>query len=376
MPKALTRLRLLWLLSFLLTATFFSLAVARMAKLQSSYDPDESQLTDDHSLALYLKDFFSKENPREMPILLPTGVFISSLTWINAQSFYISGLVWQKYPLDYPKEASKGFILAEATDFKKTESYHIIKDDYEVIGWSFEGKINQRFDYARYPIDNKIIHVRLWHQDFTQKILLTPDFASYQSTKAADKFGLDPEIVLSSYNILESFFRYRYFDYDTNFGLSNKSKQTKFPELYYNIVLKREASDAVIEHILPLIVVIILCFSSLLSNTVNPKKREIYNFSYMEILTQCGALFFVVLLAHIHLRQSLPGAGIIYLEYLYVLAYICVIYVTFNAFLVVHAELSNKIAYKIAKYEDNLISKIIFLPIFSALTLLIICYCY
>lgn len=359
-----------WVMSFLTSFVFLGLMVFRLVWLQNAYNPDETQLTDDQSVETYLQKHFEKTT--HSPINVPTGVFISSITWLSAHSFFVSGYVWQQYAKDYPKDLSKGFILPELVEMQKNLAYRYqTKDGGETLGWYFEGRINQRFDYSRYPLDNKIVKLRLWHEDFSQRVVLVPNFSSYDSTLSSEKFGLDPEIVLGGYDILETFYRYRHPDYDTNFGLSNEDAKKHFPELYYNIALKRHALDAMIVHVLPLIVVIILCFSTLLSNTLNERRRAIYSFSYLQILTESAALFFVVLLAHIHLREIFAGVGIVYLEYMYVLAYLCVIYVTVNAFLVVRAELSSNIAYRLVKYKDNLLPKILFLPTFTLLALVI-----
>lgn len=361
---------LFWGASFSITFFLCSMTVLYLVNVHYSYNPDAYQLIDNDAVKRYLDNHWKNSgSAAAKPIYIPTGVFIQSIDWIDANSFFISGYVWQKYPLASKGQVSEGFVLPEAADLQQRIAYRWQGETHETVGWFFEGKITQQFDYTKYPFDHKTVRLRLWHQDFDQKALLVPDLDAYDHTEPLDKFGIDPEIVVGGYDIKESFFRYQHHRYDADFGYTHTGGQKNFPELYYNIVIQRNAIDALIINVLPLIIVIILCFSSLLSVTFDEAKREIYNFRFLEILTQCGALFFVILLAHIHLREVLAGVGIVYLEYMYVIAYICIVYVAVNAFLVVHAELTDYRIYKIVKYEDNLLPKILFLPLFAAAAL-------
>ena len=365
-----------WAASFLVTFLLGTISIFYLIKVYQAYHPDAYQLTDKASIKNYLNEHWKKTGlPRDkIPLYVPTGVFIESVDWLDANSFYISGYVWQKYPHSSKGKVTQGFVLPEAVTLKKKVAYRWESETTETVGWFFEGKISQRFDYTKYPFDHKTVRLRMWHEDFNQVALLVPDLDSYDSTRPPDKFGIDPEIVLGGYDIIETFFRYQHHKYDSNFGYVGTKSQKNFPELYFNMVIKRDAIDALIINVLPLIIVIILCFSSLLSITIDEAKREIYNFRFLEILTQCGALFFVILLAHIHLREVLAGVGIVYLEYMYVIAYLCIVYVAVNAFLVVHAELTDYAIYRIIKFEDNLLPKVLFLPIFSAAALLVSIY--
>lgn len=358
----------IWAASFIATIILFFITVRYLMNVNLSYHPDVSQLENNKAVKKYLNEHWKSSgyDLDKLPFFIPTGIFIESVDWLDANSFYISGYIWQKYPHITKGKISQGFVLPEAVNLKKRVAYRWESESVETVGWFFEGKISQQFDYTKYPFDHKTVRLRLWHEDFNQKALLSPDLKSYDSTLATDKFGIDPEITLGGYQIIETFFRYQHHRYDSNFGYMGPKSQKNFPELYYNIVIKRHYVDALIINVLPLIVVIILCFSSLLSITFDPEKREIYNFRFLEILTQCGALFFVILLAHIHLREILAGVGIVYLEYMYVIAYISIVYVAVNAFLVVHAELTDYAIYRLIKYEDNLLPKVLFLPLFAA----------
>lgn len=363
--------RIYWTISFAITLLIWGILAKHLLFVNQTYQRDNFQLFDQETTDNYLKGFWESAHRRadQIPISVPTGIFVQSISWLDANSFLVSGYLWQHYANADGRALSHGFILPEAVELKQEVAYRIENQGTETIGWYFEGKILQRFDYSRYPFDNKVIRLRLWHQDFDQRALLTPSFSSYDRMDRDGTFGLDPKISFSGYDILGTYFRYQHTSYDTNFGFTEFTAQKEFPELYFNIILKRDVLDAIIIHVLPLIAVFLLCFSSLLANTFDEKKRDIYNFRFLEILTQSAALFFVLLLAHIHLRESFAGVGIVYLEYIYVAVYLSIVYITLNAYLVVHAELSDYAFYHFVKYEDNLLPKVAFLPFFSLIVL-------
>lgn len=365
--------RIFWLSSFALTLILWAFLVRHLMFAHQTYQRDSFQLFDQTTTENYVQSFW-QPNARDVeriPRMIPTGLFIQSIAWRDAHSFFASGYIWQHYS-QRNKNLSHGFILPEAVELEQREAYRISFDDgSETVGWYFEAKINQKFDYAKYPFDHKTIRLRIWHQDLDQRALLIPYFASYDRMDRDGIFGLDPQISLAGYDILATYFRFQHANYDTNFGFTSFQAKKEFPELYFNIVLRRDVFDAVIIHILPLIAVFVLCFSSLLSSTFDAKRRDIYNFRFLEILTQSAALFFVLLLAHINLREGFFGTGVLYLEYFYALVYVSIIYLTINAYFVVHAEFSSYRFYRIIRYQDNLIPKVIFLPLFSALILAI-----
>ncbi len=73
-----------------------------------------------------------------------------------------------------------------------------------------------------------------------------------------------------------------------------------------------------------------------------------------------SALFFVVMLAHIQLREKFADAGTVYIEYFYILMYVLLITATINAFIF---SMRPKNWCGIILYKDNLIPKIAYLPV-------------
>jgi hypothetical protein len=227
----------LWSLSFLTTIVFLLIAINHLVQVHRSYEPDIDQFTDKKSVAKYLNDYWEKTkfNKALIPLYVPTGIFIDTLRWIDAQSFYISGYVWQIYTEKDKKIVHEGFTMPDAVEVEKHIAYRWHNGSTETIGWFFGGKVNQRFDYRKFPLDHKEVKIRLWHSDFTQKALLVPDLSSYDSTGFHDVYGLSPGIELGGYHILDTFFLYQHSNYDTNLGLPHFSRKA-FPELNFNVV--------------------------------------------------------------------------------------------------------------------------------------------
>lgn len=100
-------------------------------------------------------------------------------------------------------------------------------------------------------------------------------------------------------------------------------------------------------------------FGALLTITTNPDLAGRHGFSTSGVIGACSALFFVILLAHIQLREQFSGVSIVYMEYFYFLMYGLLVAVSANAYLF---SMQAVPWLKIIHYRDNLIPKISFWP--------------
>ena len=240
------------------------------------------------------------------------------------------------------------------------EVYRVHANGDEVIGWYFEATIRQPFKYKLYPFDHKTVWVRMWHHLFSENIVLVPDFDAYKSTELEDIFGIEKNIVLGTWIREHTYFDYKHSSYDTNFGISNYIGQTDFPELHYNFVVKRKFENAFIVYLLPVLLVAALLFGALLTVSNKPDLISKHGFNTSGFIGACSALFFVVMLAHIQLREQFSGSGIVYMEYFYILMYIYLVIAVVNTYL-----FSMGIArwLTIIHYRDNLIPKVVYWPV-------------
>lgn len=330
-------------------------------KNQRTEDP--TQLPDQQSVETYLQT-----NWPDPPLRITTGIFIQSLRFVGFSDVHLTGYIWQHYADGVhdavkPAPGEVGFILPEGVDEASgtlREAYRIRQGDSEVIGWYFEQTLRQTFDYAEYPFDHKTVWVRFWPKNFSDNIVLVPDLDAYAATGPADVFGIEETIVLGTWDRKNTYFDYKPADYDTNFGISDYAGQQNFPELYYNVVVKRKFENAFIVYMIPLFVVTTLLFGALMTITRQDGLMARHGANTSNVIGTCSVLFFVVLLAHVQLRDGFAGSHIVYLEYFYFMMYFLFLGVSVNTYLFA---LEPTRFLRIIHYKDNLIPKAAFWPV-------------
>lgn len=310
-------------------------------------------------------------------IKVRTGIFIQSLKFFDSTEVNLSGYIWQRYHSReqadlIPGKGEVGFILPEQVDSASVseprEVYRHRGADDTVIGWYFEATLRQPFDFSDYPFDHKTAWVRMWHRQFWRNVVLVPDFDSYQQTGTCDIFGIEESIVLGAWDRDDTFFDYTPANYDTDFGIPGYIGQHEFPELRYNFVLKRKFENAFIVYLLPLLLVAMLLFAALLTVSDRDELSSRFGFNTSGFIGACSALFFVVLLAHIQLREQFVASGIVYIEYFYILMYLLLVLATANTFLF---SIRPRRGCDWLLYEDNIVVKLAYWPVVLACLIVI-----
>jgi len=355
--------KILWALSFLTsTAITLILIFTWIKQTEIEYLP-ETQLTQHSEVQAFLdKEWESGQNDflGEKTIQIPTGLFIQSLQFVTSSDVNLTGYVWQRLPVSFeqynieplPEQVnSSGGTLEKMRD-------RILDTGERVILWYFEADLRQKFHYKDYPFDDKTVWVRLWSKNFGRNVILVPDFQSYKATGAKDIFGIEKEIVLGNWEMQNVFYDYHMSSYDNTFGQGPYKTSRVFPNLYYNIVIKRNFRNAFIVNLIPLFVVSMLLFAALMTVTSDEKKAGILGFSTSGVLGTTSALFFVVMLAHIQLREQFTG-GVVYLEYFYFMMYVVILVISVNTYLFSTGWTTRL---NILVYKDNLIPKLLFWP--------------
>ncbi|WP_020589078.1 hypothetical protein [Desulfobacter curvatus] len=306
------------------------------------HDIEPTQLVNEQATNDYLKEHWENRSGSSVShagptIRIKTGIFIQSLKFFNSTEVNLSGYIWQRYRVGLhdaikPGPSEVGFILPDqvnsGSDIEPREAYRIRSGNEEVIGWYFEANLRQPFDYSKYPFDHKTVWIRMWPKDFSQNIVLVPDFDAYEATGLSDVFGIEENIVLGTWERKDTYFDYRLSSYDTNFGITDYIGQKGFPELHYNFVVKRKFENAFIVYLLPLFLV-----AALLTVSENDELSNRFGFNTSGFIGASSALFFVVLLAHIQLREQFACASIVYIEYFYILMYALLAAATANTYL-------------------------------------------
>jgi len=362
-----------WFLSVAVSTLLIFVLVSLWVQM-NEYDVEPPQLVNESATNEYLKEYWEAplnlSSPGAKPtIKIKTGIFIQSLQFFNSSEVHLTGYIWQRYTDGVhdeikPKKGEIGFILPEqinsGSDIKPREVYRVADGNDEVIGWYFEATLKQPFDYTLYPFDNKTVWVRMWPKQFSQNIVLVPDFESYKATGEHDIFGIEENIVLGTWVRKNTYFDYKLSSYDTDFGISDYIGQSGFPELHYNFVVKRKFENAFIVYLLPLFLVATLLFAALLTVSAKEELSSKLGFSTSGFIGASSALFFVVMLAHIQLREQFAGASIVYIEYFYVLMYGLLVTATANTYLF---SINATRWSRVISYNDNIIPKVAYWPL-------------
>lgn len=273
------------------------------------------------------------------PIQIPTGIFIQSAAFSSATVVNLTGYIWQTYPKDFPYEI--GFTFPEQIASGDTQIKEAYRQDevidgnaYVVIGFYFDVTTQQIFDYSNYPLDYQTIWLRLWPKEFIhdRDVLFTPDFRSY-SEPHRDVFGIDKYIVQGEWETDRTWYSYGEVTYDTNFGLRSQPKLQNYQELFFNLGVRRIFMNAFIINLVPLFAVGLLLFSTLMTISSDKQQSDRFGFSTTGLLGTCSALFFVVLIGHVQVRNLFAGSRLVYIEYFYIIMYVAILVVALNGYL-------------------------------------------
>lgn len=299
----------------------------------------------------------------EIPLFIPTGIYIQSAFLEDASNVGISGYVWQRYTKGIHDGIQRGFIMPQAKISTITRAYTVQDGDTELVRWNFNATVYQNFDYSRYPFDSERVVIDLWHKEFTKNVILIPDLASYKLMSPAAKPGLFQEMQISGWKIGDSSFNYLTESYKTSFGLRDFAGLTNYPNLYFGFDIRKEITGPFVSNMLPLLVVTILLFAILFLGTREERDKGRLGFA-LDVIAACAGFFLVAILLHIALRRDLAARDVFYLEYFYFVTYAMILYVAVNYVLF------TKTAIRLVHYRDNFIVKVVFWPV-SQLALLV-----
>lgn len=259
--------------AFCILVTGFVLGLARG---EPSPDNANSERVTNQNI---LNGFMSEQRRRtlaqreEVPLFIPTGIYVQSMSFATRDDVSMTGYVWQRYTDRIHADVARGFLMPESKSLEISEPYTTRTGNTELVRWNFKATLDQHFDYSRYPFGREYVRVQLWHKEFTRNVILVPDLESYKLINPAARPGLDRELLLSGWDIKDSFFSYRYQSYKTSFGLGDYSGLTDFPELFFNIGVEKLITALFVANLLPLMVVFILLFGVLFLATSEGARR-------------------------------------------------------------------------------------------------------
>lgn len=298
---------------------------------------------------------------------LKMRMFIQSLEFTSANNVSLTGYVWTTFPSRFKdknvKELTPVFPEAESVEFSDAMSK--VDDEGNIhVRWYFSTSLRQTFDYRKYPFDRENVWVRLWPNDLYENTVLIPEFSAYSSTLPWNTPGIEEDIVLDGWQLTDSHFSYKKNNYNTTLDIIG-ANSADIPELYFNVGLARLFVDPFVADMLPIVVVCLLVFAVLLITTVKAGEVDLKGFSSANVLSYCAALYFVLIVSHVHLRETLNAFGIIYLEIFYFCMYFIILLVSANSLAI-----TNEKTPEFLRKNDNFIARLSYFPLIT-LTLLV-----
>ena len=342
-------------------------AIRHVTYNQPTHDEREKvELVDRTGLQSFLNSYATAQDGRT-PHYVPSGIFVRELKFVGSRELFVKGLLWQRFERQPPEGFKPGFNLPDAVDLSVTEAYRRVESDATKIGWDFQATVRQDMSLSRFPFDHEILSIRLLSQSFDEGTMLVPDLQSYSVTNPSALPGLDENLVLSGWYLARSFFDYKFTKYNTDFGLTTTIAGEPTPELHFNISAKRNLVDAAVGYGIPLVVVLAMLFAIIATATKDKAESELAGFSPSAVMRICSAFFFVVLLAHIQLRQTTQVHEIVFLEYIYFTVYLALLLTSIHSFLF----LLQRYNVPFVEYENSLFIKLLFWPALLGLQFLI-----
>ncbi len=371
----------IWLLITLQSATYITgsllIIYVQLKTPLYSFSNTDIEITNSTELDAYL-NAIQREKKNTTSIKIKAGFFIQNVKFSSANDLSITGYFWQKIE-DLPALMSRfeGETLTEILqpDFPEAESLdlELVSEEDGLMQWYFSAEIRQSFDYSDYPFDEEDIWLRVRPKKaYQDQLLFVPDFDSYPKfasqndhylnpniTEENLKNGLEKDLFIKGWEIVRTSFSIRDRLYTTSFGKFNLKENYTYPELYFNISVKRRFLEVFVVYFIPILVTAFLLFTVLMTYTRNSEKNEFYGFSVSTVLGFCASLFFVIIVSHMSLRETLQTGSIIYLEYFFFCLYFLITVVSVGAILFSSASASS-----FFKKNNGEIIKMMYWPLF------------
>jgi len=303
---------------------------------------DMRRLISQNSLQAFIRDYQYESEILygEYAKLIPTGVYFYGADFINPYTIRLTGTFWQKFLIlgeNYPQEMldiyyyedfdKKGVFLPGAyiNKIDQTDITETMIGDYpmRLFRWNFDIESVQKLSYSLYPFGKNNIELTFWANDIDSNVILVPDLDGYMQLYPTAKPGIDRYFHLKSWDVYSSYFTYKMESYLSNFGNIDIQGVNQFPELIFCISIMRRFGDILIGKVIPLTIVLLLLFTILF---VRDRSDGFNN------IIGCSGLFFVLIIDHINLRESIAPEEIMFLEFAYFLSYALLLFVAVTSF--------------------------------------------
>ena len=339
---------------------------------------DQVRLTDETGLynAVAQKQHqYNTELPRKNAPIIPIlalGLRVDSIDITDTGKINLIGLVWLKNT-----NCSKAVLLQNSANtclslpevklefpgVEKIELTPHFNQPLSIVS-TFNLEMNFPISSAIYPFERGIIPIRITTAGYNNPYRLVPDIAAYDMMNPLTKPGLDKELDLKGWHIFQSYFSYMSLLNAAKYSQGDTLYDGELTELYFNIEVGRKFLSPFIADMVPIIVITALLFLVLMTMTKNEQHMSELGFDASTMLGYCSGLFFVLIVAHVYLREKLNIDTIAYIEYFYFMMYFVILSISASAIL-----FSSRFQQRFMTHEDGLMVKILFWPTIFIITL-------
>ncbi|MFY0535292.1 hypothetical protein [Nannocystis pusilla] len=300
------------------------------------------------------------------PLRIETGIELQAIVFPGPHDVILTGHIWQLYPLSAPRKLKCGVVFPDAVpvdDDVMRQAWRVHTPRGEVIGWYFRTTLYRRVDYAKFPIDERRVVLRMWHADPTEDVVLVPNFSAYHVMFPALQPGLRDRMQVPGWTVETSEFSLATTERRTGFGLPGFAAEGEAPELGFEVRLTRNFTDAFVSNLMPLMIVATLLFGVLMTASLDREKAEHHGFTSSAAYATNAALLFVALVGHLRIREEVSTPQILYLEYFYFVAYFMILAVSVVVFITATPGPHPRLI----AYRDVLLPKLAYWPVSFAL---------
>ena len=329
----------LWALSFLFDLSCILIVIFLFSNLRESSLQTESRTES----FVKTREFFNKD---PSVTLIPTAVYLDSLSFPNDTSFLITGFISQIYPKD--SEMAMGFLFPyQSTQYSANikEISRWESDTSITILWHFGVGLTNTFSTKFFPFDRRVAEITLWPVELHKNIVFYPNFLNFTTADSLHKPGFDSEVNPIGWNII-----------DGNFILKNVPPYNfidptakEAPLTYvFALTLERNFLGAFLSNILVLVLCIFVAFLVLFI------PRDSLLDSLFSTISIFVGLIFIAVTNHSSLRETLEVSSFTYVEYLFISFYILLLAITIDFIM-----RKNQ---AVTEFDKNLVLAILYWP--------------
>ncbi len=317
-----------------------------------------TDITSQQALAQYLSGHSNA--PGDTRVMVPTGIFIQGLELPAPNRVRLSGYLWQRVPGTAAKAPGALFPEAEASEW--SDAYREEQNGKTVQGWYFETHLRQASDPGHFPLDRRIVSLRLWPKDLSTSTALIPDLEHGDSRGTGQFPGIEDGLVIRGWEISATRYSFREHHYNTSFGKAASSGATE--ELHFEIDLHRRPLPALFTWVLPVAVVALLL--RILLRQIPVVRATIPGTDWPAASLACLLLILALLTVQLAMREETGAGGLVYADYLYLLTMLACALVGANARLLQRPDCTHWLT-----CENHLLPRLVFWPSLSAAYLLV-----